>query len=63
MCKLWNLTTTRKHVTSSRRRIKGDLEIRIINLAGKRDTVIKVALQGIFSGDCWRDLSSNGQLR
>ena len=34
-----------------------------INLAGKSHLVIDVALVHDFSGDCWRDVRRNGQLR
>ena len=38
------MTTIRKYVTCSRGRQKADLEICKINLTGKRDMVIDVAL-------------------
>ena len=56
-------TTRRRNVTSSRGRQKGDLQIQNINLAGKTHLVIDVALVHDFSGDCWRDVNRNGQLR
>ena len=39
------------------------MQIQNINLAGKTRLVIDVALVHDFSGDCWRDVNSNGQLR
>jgi hypothetical protein len=56
-------TTRRRNVTSSRGGQKGDLQIQNIDLAGKTHLVIDVALVHDFSGDCWRDVSRNGQLR
>ena len=56
-------TTRRRNVTSSRGGQKGDLQIQNMNLAGKTHLVIDVALVHDFSGDCWRDVSRNGQLR
>ena len=35
MCKRYDCASSRKHVTGSRGRKKGDVEIRNINLAGK----------------------------
>ena len=63
MCRRSGYTNRRKNVTSRRGSKKGDLEIRDINLAGKRDLVIDVALVYDFSGDCSRDARRNGQLR
>jgi hypothetical protein len=56
-------TTRRRNVTSGRGGQKGDLQIQNINLAGKSHLVMDVALVHDFSGDCWRDVSRNGQLR
>ena len=56
-------TTRRRNVTSSRGGQKGDLQIQNINLPGKTHLVIDVALVHDFSGDCWRDVRRNGQLR
>ena len=53
----------RRNVTCSRGGQKGVLQIQNINLAGKPHLVIDVALVHDFSGDCWRDVSRNGQLR
>ena len=63
MCRRSGCTARRKNVTSSRGSKKGDLEIRDINLAGKRDLVIDVAIVHDFSGNCLRDAQRNGQLR
>ena len=63
MCRRSGYTTRRKNVTPSRGSKKGDLEIRDINLGGKRDLVIDVALVHDFSGNCSRDARCNGQLR
>jgi len=56
-------TTRRRNVTSSRGGQKGDLQIQNINLAGRTHLVIDVACVHDFSGDCWRDVRRNGQLR
>ena len=56
-------TTRRRNVTSSCGGQKGDLQIQNINLADKTHLVIDLALVHDFSGDCWRDVSRNGQLR
>ena len=55
MCRRSGYTTQRKNVTSSRGFKKGDLEIRDINLAGKRDFVIDVSLFHEFMGNSRRD--------
>ena len=53
-----------KNVTSSCGSKQGDLEIRDINLAGKRDLVIDVSLVRDFTGNNRRDdFRRNGQLR
>ena len=56
-----DLTSIRMHVASSRWRTR-KLEIRVINLAGKRNIAIDVALVHYFSDNCWCDVSRNGQL-
>ena len=62
MCRRSGYTTRRKNVTSSRGSKKGDLEIRDINLAGKRDLVIDVALVHDFLGNRSCDARRNGQV-
>ena len=56
-------TTRCRTVTSSRRGQKRNFQIQNINFAGKTQVVIDVTLLHDFSGDCWRDVSRNRQLR